>query len=559
MRSNLSELRFCCYKILPLVYDESLSYYEVLCKMRDYINKMLGDIKELESVYQDLEEYIAEYFEEHGVEDLIREIVTDWMEENMSTFYPFYNVTYYGVEPNTGDVYDDLVAMLQEKVYYTGGTVYFPKGKYTLSYTIFVPENTTFMGAGEESEIYFDETDQWMGVALANAGSNVSIKNLKVSHKTTGVFHNFAQPGAIGFSDIVKETVLLPGHTHQVVRGSVHNLTAENILFGGNFAIQTQPSVNNAISNIVYRNLRALEGCVSVKTGNSIDNVLIENIECDLFRIVGTNDSATRLNGCKCTNIQCRTFQISALNSNEDTIIIENLKQRSGSYNNDIIPEFNTGVLGAPVVFRNCVFISDSARYNGIRLYKPHRTFDHCTFNMYGRIFQNIAAVDNDNYEIMNNCFIRNTASNAGSTILIGYGTNNFISGYNIENLLWGDMHKNVDSGVAEASSRFDNICSIDETSLSLKVYCVCTNTQICELDEGLAGLPILAKPIQFFIGKSSVAGSYVPSFGYIENGIIVNDDPGTYSDTDYNRAIIDTTLELTRKPTPLEIYNAFH
>lgn len=27
-------------KVLPLTYDESLSYYEVLCKLRDYINEM---------------------------------------------------------------------------------------------------------------------------------------------------------------------------------------------------------------------------------------------------------------------------------------------------------------------------------------------------------------------------------------------------------------------------------------------------------------------------------------------------------------------------------------
>lgn len=559
MRSNLSELRFYCYKVLPLVYDESLSYYEVLCKMRDYINKMLGDIKELESVYQDLEEYIAEYFEEHGVEDLIREIVTDWMEENMSTFYPFYNVTYYGVEPNTGDVYSALHSLMKDKVYTTGGTVYFPKGKYTLSYTIFIPENTTFMGAGPDSEIYFDETDQWMGVGLANAGSNVTIKNLKVSHKTTGVFHDGAQPGAIGFTDIVKETVLLPAGTHQVVRGSVSNLTAENIVFSGNFAIQTQPSASNPIANIVYRNLKATEGCVSMKTGNSINNVIIENIECDLFRLVGTSDSVSRLNGCKCTNIRCRTFQISAFTNNDDTIIVENLKQISGTYNNDIVPEYNTGVLGAPVVFRNCVFISDSTRYNGIRVYGTHRTFEHCTFNMYGRVMQKMVEAGNENYEVMNNCYITNTDTNAGVSYFLGYGNNNFISGYNINNYLWGDMHRTVSTGVSNASSNFPNMCAVDETSLTLKIYCVCTNTQICELAEGIAGLPIIARPIQFFIGKSSDSGSYRPSFGYINNGIITNDDPSTYSDSDFNRAFIDTTLELSRKPTPLEIYNLFH
>lgn len=31
---------FYCQKVLPLVYDESLSYYEVLCKLTEYMNKM---------------------------------------------------------------------------------------------------------------------------------------------------------------------------------------------------------------------------------------------------------------------------------------------------------------------------------------------------------------------------------------------------------------------------------------------------------------------------------------------------------------------------------------
>lgn len=37
--------RFWCQKVLPLVYDDSLSYYEVLCKVRDYLNHIIDDNK----------------------------------------------------------------------------------------------------------------------------------------------------------------------------------------------------------------------------------------------------------------------------------------------------------------------------------------------------------------------------------------------------------------------------------------------------------------------------------------------------------------------------------
>lgn len=38
MTSN--NFKFYCQKVLPLVYDESLSYYEVLCKLTEYMNTM---------------------------------------------------------------------------------------------------------------------------------------------------------------------------------------------------------------------------------------------------------------------------------------------------------------------------------------------------------------------------------------------------------------------------------------------------------------------------------------------------------------------------------------
>lgn len=43
--NNLEHFRFWCQKILPLVYDDSLSYYEILCKVVDYINKLIDDDK----------------------------------------------------------------------------------------------------------------------------------------------------------------------------------------------------------------------------------------------------------------------------------------------------------------------------------------------------------------------------------------------------------------------------------------------------------------------------------------------------------------------------------
>ena len=42
----IEKLRGYCHKVLPLVYDDSLSYYEVLCKVRKKLNDVIGVVNE---------------------------------------------------------------------------------------------------------------------------------------------------------------------------------------------------------------------------------------------------------------------------------------------------------------------------------------------------------------------------------------------------------------------------------------------------------------------------------------------------------------------------------
>lgn len=63
-----------CYKVLPLVYDDSLSYYEILCKVVKYINNLidqdkiigneLNDLKkELDAVNKWIDDFDTSYIE----------------------------------------------------------------------------------------------------------------------------------------------------------------------------------------------------------------------------------------------------------------------------------------------------------------------------------------------------------------------------------------------------------------------------------------------------------------------------------------------------------------
>ena len=78
---RLDQFKFWCQKVLPLVYDDSLSYYEVLCKVVDYINNLINDnnsiIDELENLKADMkivQKWIDE-FDTKFIEKAVQEYI----------------------------------------------------------------------------------------------------------------------------------------------------------------------------------------------------------------------------------------------------------------------------------------------------------------------------------------------------------------------------------------------------------------------------------------------------------------------------------------------------
>ena len=73
--TELTPFRYWCQKVLPLVYDDSLSYYELLCKVVDYLNKTMhdvetlhGDVVSLHTAYVELQSYVNDYFDNLDVQ-----------------------------------------------------------------------------------------------------------------------------------------------------------------------------------------------------------------------------------------------------------------------------------------------------------------------------------------------------------------------------------------------------------------------------------------------------------------------------------------------------------
>lgn len=72
--NNVERFRGWCYKILPLVYDDSLSYYETLCKVVSLLNQVIENIN-------NLPDYIAELLSDDKLKEILSTLLNTLEEQ----------------------------------------------------------------------------------------------------------------------------------------------------------------------------------------------------------------------------------------------------------------------------------------------------------------------------------------------------------------------------------------------------------------------------------------------------------------------------------------------
>ena len=96
---GIRRLHFYCQKVLPLVYDESLSYYEVLCKVKHKLNELIDsqnlqgeEIKAIEAELTEVQNWI-DNFDTTVIKELIEDyIATMIFVEINDAGYIVYNI-----------------------------------------------------------------------------------------------------------------------------------------------------------------------------------------------------------------------------------------------------------------------------------------------------------------------------------------------------------------------------------------------------------------------------------------------------------------------------------
>lgn len=92
-------LRMWCYKVIPLVYDDSLSYYENLCKVVEYLNQVVSqqqvfgkDLEQLQNAINQLQEWVDNFDTSFIKEEIEKYIATMIFVEVSNEGYIVYNI-----------------------------------------------------------------------------------------------------------------------------------------------------------------------------------------------------------------------------------------------------------------------------------------------------------------------------------------------------------------------------------------------------------------------------------------------------------------------------------
>lgn len=201
--------RYWCYKILPLVYDDSLSYYELLCKVVEKLNEVIKQVNvSTENVYANVKQILDEWLEDGTLEEIINQELFGDLSKKMgaggtaniapvfTNFYPF----------PTSEGIDTSLTPTGSAAYYVQGFACTPEG---FAIVRLAPETNKINDADISQIFVFSKT----GAYIRDAAVNVHHGNGMVYYDGYLYVTNDTNVSKVRYSDLtVVGTISLGGN-----------------------------------------------------------------------------------------------------------------------------------------------------------------------------------------------------------------------------------------------------------------------------------------------------------------------------------------------------------
>lgn len=172
---QINNFWFWCQKVLPLVYDDSISYYEVLCKMSEYLNQVINNVNALPGLIDDK---IKEYISSGEIENVLNEMLQNYFPVDVKN--PPADLA-----AAVGDGSTDDTAALQNIINYAAEhnlPMIFPAGVYRVS-SLTIAEEAHFLGVGNPTIFKLNNTED----ALINVEGSFTAFGMTFNANIAGV------------------------------------------------------------------------------------------------------------------------------------------------------------------------------------------------------------------------------------------------------------------------------------------------------------------------------------------------------------------------------------
>ena len=267
----VTPLKFWCQKVLPLVYDDSLSYYEVLCKVSEKINELIENNENLPDY---ITEEIKQQLSDTNLEKIVGSYLTDFV---LNVKFPPE-----GIPASIGDGVTDDHDSIQMCIDYAnengGKALYFPDGIYITS-PLTLKNNVSIFGASTNSSIIKLKANStnslFSGTSSNNTitritidgnissqineltlislnGSNISFDNLVLSNSNKAI--NIINTGNI----LMMDSLRLYNCPYFIQLSGSGYAVCNNLYFNNTSVASSNSLINNSLPNSMFTNLYSI-------------------------------------------------------------------------------------------------------------------------------------------------------------------------------------------------------------------------------------------------------------------------------------------------------------
>jgi hypothetical protein len=318
--NNVDPVRYWTYKILPLVYDDSLSYYEVLAKVVQRLNVL---VENNNNITQHIKDLILEYIGSGEIGEVVSDIIANFI---LNVKNPPEGIT-----GATGDGSTDDTSAFQGCIDWAaergGGAVYIPAGKYLVQ-SLQMRDNVSIFGydrystvlvlkGGADKAMLWDDEPGVTGVSVCNVtldgNMDIQVNNINVIELSP-------------VDCLFQNLIITDGYKLMQLRGRGGHVQIDNIVFeysvinSMELLYHTEYSNSNTVyqvNNVVFENVSELKGEHAISV--MCDYVTIENAHIRASVPVGLQISS---NNCRFVGVIENAVTDVRNTGNNNTIIV---------------------------------------------------------------------------------------------------------------------------------------------------------------------------------------------------------------------------------------------